>query len=159
MDDHPKRITNITAGLIIGTALFIDIIIAILAWIPYVGWIINIAVGWFAFMSFWLWFKLKEISLASLKKKIAMAGLNIVGLLPFLGVIPGWTLSVILIIIWSRVEDKALSEEQREQFDQFLLALRKRQFEEAKQKANEIRRLKQEEIEQKQQVDSIRKTV
>lgn len=59
------------------------------------GWIVSPI----AFLTFYLWFKLRGIKFATAKRSGVMGVGFILELIPLLNTLPAWTLSVILVIM------------------------------------------------------------
>ncbi len=89
----------------LGTALFFDALQAILAFIPYVGWIIAWLVGIFAWLTFYVWTSIKGWGLSDTVKRIVVQwALPLAELTP-LGIFPIWTARVILQLSFLKAED------------------------------------------------------
>lgn len=89
-----KKLSSTTIFLLIIVALFFDLLQIIFTFL-FLGWLIS----FYAFMTFWLWFKLKGISFATPKRSGIAGGGFIIELVPFLNMLPAWTLAVTLIIL------------------------------------------------------------
>ncbi len=107
-----SKLTTLTAGLMITVAVIFDIIQALLDllhFIPLVGNIFAIIstslLSVFAWLTFYLWMKIKGIDFASPKRSLSLGGGFIFELIPILNALPGWTLAVILIIGSMRAEE------------------------------------------------------
>ncbi|MEW5907754.1 MAG: hypothetical protein AB1643_01035 [Patescibacteria group bacterium] len=109
-----QRISNITAILIIIVALLydgLDALISLLQAIPVIGGVIAIFFGsildiW-AWLTFYVWFKVKGVSLSdSIARAICYNAGLLLELIPVLGALPFWTLSVIIMILIVKAEDK-----------------------------------------------------
>lgn len=103
-----QRINNVTAILMIITALAYDAAQVFLEWILVgfaVNWILNI----WAWLTFYVWFKLKNVGFANLKRGLSLNGGFILEFIPLLEELPMWTASVIYMIITVKVEDKLAS--------------------------------------------------
>ncbi|MBA3551212.1 hypothetical protein H0W32_03330 [Patescibacteria group bacterium] len=93
-----NRISQKQAVALIIVALIFDI----LSLIPVVNWIVWI-LNW---LTFPLWFKLHGVSYIH-GKRLALAGLSsIIEIIPFLSILPGYTVSMILMVRNVRHEDK-----------------------------------------------------
>lgn len=97
--NKPKTLPKHTIGLMIAVALLYDGIQALLQIIPLMGQILSTFVGFFAFGTFYLWFKFKGFKFATVKRAGALGGGFILELIPFINALPIWTLSVLLIIM------------------------------------------------------------
>lgn len=110
MEDNKNiKIDNITAVLMIGTAVLIDSIQAFLLFIligPFVNWLISI----FAWMTFFLWFMLKGVTFTKNPKKIfTLAGGSLLEVIPIVASLPIWTLTISTTIFMERAENKLKS--------------------------------------------------
>lgn len=106
-----SRLSNSTIFLMIGTALFFDVIELTTTWAgigilgSYVTWI-------FGNLTFWTWFTTIHVPIgfSSPKKLLAAIVANVIEIIPALDAIPllgmGWTIGVILIVVLTRLEDK-----------------------------------------------------
>lgn len=99
------KIGRITAIAIIVVALFFDAIqfgATIFNFIPYVGFIlafvITASVDIFAFLTFFLWFKLSGLKFNA-KIVSTLVGALFIELMPFLSALPVWTLSVVITLL------------------------------------------------------------
>lgn len=105
-----KEINKMVMWAMIAVALFFDGIQAGSAWIyliPFVGfmlaWVISTGVSIFAFLTFFLWFHLAGLKFNS-KIAITTVGAFFIELIPGLSVLPAWTLSVILTLLFFQTE-------------------------------------------------------
>lgn len=148
MDESSKKISNTSAGLMLSVAALYDAVQALLAFFViglFVNWIITI----FAFLTFFTWFKIKGVQLANLKKSAVLGLGSFLELTPA-NFIPGWTVSVAIIIAITRTEDRLLSKKRQEELNQIFTAIRNRRLSEIK----TVIKLKQ--AQNKKIVDSIR---
>jgi hypothetical protein len=101
------RITSGDAGILISVAVFFDTIQALLNLIPIIGTAIAWIMSIIAWLTFYIWFKIKGVSFQNEKyyKKLLLGGL-IEGL-PIINFLPSWTITVIRLIRESRKEDSA----------------------------------------------------
>lgn len=106
------RISKGIAGLMIVTALIIDIIELVLALFG-IGLIINRVITILAWGGFWFWFKTKNVKLlGNRKRRIATIGGALVGFIPVIGALPvELTVAIGRHVVISRIEDakKAIS--------------------------------------------------
>jgi hypothetical protein len=93
-----SRIPETTAFLMIGTALFFDL----LSIVPVVNWIAAI----FAWMTFGLWFLMRGVGFINPKKLATWGVAALIGLIPALSAIPELTLAVAVTIMLVRAEDR-----------------------------------------------------
>lgn len=151
MDDHPKRIGNISAGLMISVALIFDAIQTILTFIG-IGIIVGPFISLWSFLTFFTWFKIKGVTFidrAGGKKVAAWAGTFLLEAIPGLNSLPGITIATIATIIFTRIEDRTLSKEQQQQLLALIQAIRNAQIKQAARTIKEAR-------EYKRKVDDIR---
>lgn len=86
-------------GLMISTALFFDALQASVQLVWILGQILAGLVAIYAFLTFWLWFRLYGIKFSTPKRSAVMGGGFIIELIPILNVLPAWTLAVTIIIL------------------------------------------------------------
>jgi len=103
-----QRINNVTAIFMIVVALLYDAAQAFLDFI-----LIGLAVNWildiWAWLTFFIWFKLKGVSFANPKRAVSLNGGFILELIPAVNVLPIWTAAVIILVITVKTEDKLAS--------------------------------------------------
>src|SRR3990167_4763114 len=97
MSEENKGLSSITIAFMISVALFYDAIQAIIQIIPILGQILSSLIGIFAFLTFYLWFKLKGFNFATPKRAGYLGGGLLVELIPILNILPAWTLAVTLL--------------------------------------------------------------
>ncbi|MEA2112713.1 MAG: hypothetical protein U9P50_01945 [Patescibacteria group bacterium] len=109
MAKEKQKIDNITAALMIGTAILIDSIQALLTMIligPFVNWMISI----FAWMTFFLWFILKGVRFTSNPKRVfTFLGGSLLEAVPIIATLPVWTAVISTTIFTMRAERKLKS--------------------------------------------------
>jgi hypothetical protein len=113
------RISKNTAGLMIGVALFVDVLqfvfglFSLLGIIPFIGVIFGI-VGWvfsaifsaYAWFGFFTWFKIKGVGYLSKPSRVTkLVGTVLIELSP-LGILPTWTIFVTSTIFETWKEDR-----------------------------------------------------
>ena len=92
-----------TIALMIATAIFFDAMQWLLAFIL-MDWL----AGFFAFMTFYLWFKLHGMSFATPKRAGTMATALIIEMIPVISAIaPTWTGAVIILILDTKIKKVA----------------------------------------------------
>lgn len=96
--DTPDKFPFGTVFLMVGTAIFFDILQIILDLIPFVGWIISPIVGFMGSFTFFLWFKTKGVQFNKLKNAAALGGSFVFELVPILNALPAQTGVVLWII-------------------------------------------------------------
>jgi len=104
-ETHQNKIDGTTAFLMLGVAIFFDIVQFVLEFIPLIGFILNKFISIFAGMTFWLWLTLKGVSSTS---KWISGGSFMIEILPipFLSALPVFTGGIIAIILRERVVKK-----------------------------------------------------
>lgn len=112
--EKPKpRIGLFTAGALVSVALVFDGGQFLVGLIPFLDVVLLPVVGVAASIVFWIWFMLIDPSLLSgakaFKSQLAMAGMSIATVIPFLDMLPEITAGVVTVILLSRAEDMGLS--------------------------------------------------
>ena len=111
--EKKNRIGLITALALVLVALLFDGAQFLVGLIPFIDIVLLPVVGITASIIFWLWFLLIDPSLMSgvkaFKNQLAMAGMTIATVIPFLDMLPEITAGVVAVIIISRAEDMGLS--------------------------------------------------
>ena len=102
-----NSIKETTIFLMIFTALCFDGGQAIVGWIPVVGNIIADIVSLFAFMTFLLWFKMHGIQMLTPKRFGSLVGGGVIEMIPFLNILPAWTMVVVYLIGTTKVQELA----------------------------------------------------
>lgn len=102
MEDNKKEISSTTKWLMLGVAIFFDVV-SLLSLIPVAGWILGFFVWLFAFMTFWTWFMMYDINIIGFKNPKKLVGTAIGSIIEMtpLGFIPAWTF---LMLYLTRVE-------------------------------------------------------
>lgn len=103
--DKESKISDTTAFLMIFTALFFDAFQALIGWIPAVGNILAGLIGFFAFMTFWLWFHMKGIKMMTPKRFGSLGLGGTIEMIPFINILPAWTLVVVYLIGTTKVTE------------------------------------------------------
>jgi hypothetical protein len=93
-EKREKELKNHTIALMVGTALFFDALQWLLAFV-FMDWL----AGFFAFMTFFVWFKIHGVKFAKPKRALALGGAGLIEIIPVLSVLPAWTLAVLLIAL------------------------------------------------------------
>lgn len=107
-----SRISKFTAFLMISVALSIDLVEFITTWAGGAGVVLSYITPILAHLCFWFWFKLHDIGIYfdSPKKALTAGGTTSLELILALDAIPivafGWTIWVVALIIYTRIEDK-----------------------------------------------------
>jgi len=99
-----KEIGSATAFLMIFVALIYDLFQLIINLIPIAGQILSFVITIFAFLTFYLWFKIYGRSFVSPKRAMAMGAGVIIEIIPIISILPGWTVAVILLIGIEKLE-------------------------------------------------------
>lgn len=108
-DNHESLLNNTVIFFMVAVALIIDGIQAILLFFA-IGVVVNTFIGIFAGFTFWLWFKMYDVSFVTPKQLAAMGGGFFVELIPALNALPTWTGAVVYVIMAHKaleVADKA----------------------------------------------------
>ena len=105
MEDNPIKDTTIF--LMIFTALCFDGVQAIVGWIPILGNILAGLASIFIFLTFFLWFKMYGISMMTPKRFGSLAGGGLIEMIPYINLLPAWTLVVIYLIGTTKIKELA----------------------------------------------------
>lgn len=109
--EHKPRIGNVSAGLMVGIAFFIlDPTQILITFVPALGWILSMFVGFIAVCLYGIWFLVLGINpfkgrLAGVRIASIFAGF-VIEMIPILDALPMITASVTGIIVSSRIEDR-----------------------------------------------------
>lgn len=106
MDDSPRyRIGSLNAFFLISFSLTVDLVQAILD-LFIIGGIINRIISPFVYLILWTWFHFLGIKFAKSGKNAASLLVGfIIEMIPYIDLLPGWTVSTIILISNSRRED------------------------------------------------------
>lgn len=100
-----SKISNGSAAIIVTVAFIFDLL-ALLALIPLVGWIIGPCIYILGLFVFWLWFKLKGVNYFSSRATASKVVTAVLEAIPELSaIIPGVTINAIAAIIFCRIEE------------------------------------------------------
>lgn len=94
--ENDRSIGKVTFASMVTVALVIDVILAIISFIPFIGWIINILISMVTFMTFFMWFRTHGIKFNSPNKMLALPASFLLELIPYLNILPGWTVAVFM---------------------------------------------------------------
>jgi glycopeptide antibiotics resistance protein len=94
-----KGLNNTTIVLMICVAIFFDVLQALLTFI-FMGWVVGI----FAFLTFYLWFKLRGLSFMKPKRLLTFGGASLIEIIPFLSALPAWTAAIIVLALDSKIK-------------------------------------------------------
>jgi hypothetical protein len=98
------QIGNITGICMISTAVFVDLIQAFFLFIligPFINWL----VGFFALLTFWLWFTLNGVKFTRNPKNFfVFGGGSILEIIPVLASLPAWTLTVTSLVLMNKLK-------------------------------------------------------
>ncbi len=91
-----------TVILMIATAFFFDVLQFILSFI-FLGW----AVGIFAGLTFYVWFKLYNISFMTPKRFATFGGASLLEMfpIPFMAALPAWTAAISYLALTKKAQD------------------------------------------------------
>jgi len=104
MQEENKGLNSITIAFMIAVALFYDVFQVLINLIPILGQILSALIGLFAFLTFYLWFKLKGLNFANPKRAAYLGGGFLIELVPILNILPAWTLAVTLLALNSKIK-------------------------------------------------------
>src|SRR3989344_4042189 len=102
-----SRIKDTTAFLMIFTALCFDGMQALIGWIPIFGNILAGLLSIFIFLTFYLWFKTQGISMMTPKRFGSLTGGGIIEMIPYINLLPAWTLVVVYLIGTTKIKELA----------------------------------------------------
>jgi hypothetical protein len=88
------QIENHTAALMIGVAVFFDVLQWAFAFMA-MDWLVSI----FAYLTFGLWFLIKGIPLLTKKRMGALGGSAIVEIFPFVASLPAFTAAITIVVL------------------------------------------------------------
>lgn len=108
-------IGSIHAAALVAVALVVDLVqgllIFLIGLIPFIGTLLSVMVSWvisvFVGIMFFLWFKIfcsVRFWGGSARKSLAFFGGFLLEFIPILNILPGWTLAVILTILFEKRE-------------------------------------------------------
>jgi len=128
------RVNSITAFLLVSVSLTVDIIQALLD-IFIIGGVINRIISPFVWLSFLTWFYFLGIKFFKNPKNqtISIIGF-VIEMIPYIDILPGWTVSTIILINTSRREDRG----RKPKTEQAGIALSKRVIQQAGYKTREV---------------------
>ena len=110
MDDenYKYRIDKTSLSLMLAVAGFFDLIQLGLTFIPFLGWIISSLIAVLAFLTFYLWFKIKNVGFMTKFGVKKIAAYLVVPLVDaVLSFVPGLTIMVLLTYSFVKAEDEA----------------------------------------------------
>lgn len=89
-------VSRITFLMMMAVAIVCDISLALIALVPYVGWVINGLLSPCVFILFFTWYKIKGIKYTSMRKMAVLPAGLLIEMIPYVNILPGWTVSVFL---------------------------------------------------------------
>lgn len=105
-----RKIGNAQAAMMITVAIMIDLLQFVFG-LLLIGVILNYFISFMAFLIFWFWFILNGISFTRSMKEFRI-GITFFGTafgeiapIPFLNVLPIWTLGIIAVMAMTRVKE------------------------------------------------------
>lgn len=102
MPEENKGLDNTTIALMVSVAIFYDALQWLLAFV-FMDWL----VGFFAFLTFYLWFKMRGLNFATPKRAGTLGGAFIIEVVPFLSMLPAWTAAVVILALDSKIKKVA----------------------------------------------------
>ncbi len=100
-----SQLNEATIFLMIFTSLFFDAFQALVGWIPFVGNVLAGLIGFFAFMTFWLWFHMKGIKMMTPKRFGSLGLGGVIEMIPYVNILPAWTMVVVYLIGTTKVKE------------------------------------------------------
>ncbi|OHB05806.1 MAG: hypothetical protein A3B16_00430 [Candidatus Zambryskibacteria bacterium RIFCSPLOWO2_01_FULL_45_43] len=80
-------------------AVFFDILQWLLAFV-FMDWL----AGFFAFMTFFVWFKIRGMSFMKPKRLLTFGGASLIEIIPWLSALPAWTAAIVILALDSKVK-------------------------------------------------------
>ncbi|MDO8569321.1 MAG: hypothetical protein Q7R89_00840 [bacterium] len=103
MPEEKKGLDNTTIALMICTALFYDALQILLAFL-FIGWVVGI----FAFLTFYVWFKLRGLNFMKPKRFLTFGITSVIEMLPSLliplSALPTWTAAITYLALDSKLK-------------------------------------------------------
>ena len=90
-----KELSSATTYLMVSVALIIDGLQFLINLIPLVGQVISFFITIFAYMLFWLWFRINGINLFETKRAMKSIVTFLAEMIPFIDMLPAWTYLVV----------------------------------------------------------------
>jgi hypothetical protein len=100
-----NQLNDSTIFLLFFTSLFFDGFQALIGWIPYIGNVVAGLIGFFAFMTFWLWLHMKGIKMMTPKRFGALGLGGVIEMIPFVNILPAWTMVIAYIIGTTKIKE------------------------------------------------------
>lgn len=107
MEPNEPQIKDVTAILMIFTALCFDGIQAMIGWIPVVGNVLSDMLSIFVFFTFFVWFWMNGIKMITPKRLTSMIGGGFIEMIPYLNLLPAWTFVVVYLIGTTKIKELA----------------------------------------------------
>ena len=98
-ENKEKGLKNHTIALMICVALFFDLLQWLLAFV-FMDWL----AGFFAFLTFYVWFKMHGMGFMRPKRLAAMGGAGLIEIVPLLSALPAWTGAVTYLALDSKIK-------------------------------------------------------
>ena len=100
-----RTLTKTGSSLMLATAVLFDVVQALINLIPVVGQILSFFISIFAFMTFWLWFKMYGVSFSKGKNLKNLGFGFLIEMIPVVDILPAWTFAVFRLIAAKKLED------------------------------------------------------
>lgn len=103
-EEKENELKSHTIVLMIVVAVFFDVLQGLLVFI-FMGWL----VGFFAGLTFYIWFKLHGISFMKPKRFITFSTASVIEMFPFLplSALPAWTAAIVILALDSKIKKVA----------------------------------------------------
>lgn len=98
-EEKEKGLKHATVILMIGTAVFFDVLQWLMAFI-----LMDWAVGFFAYLTFFVWFRMHGISFMKPKRLLVMGGSALIEMIPVVSALPAWTAAVTYLAMESKIK-------------------------------------------------------
>jgi hypothetical protein len=104
----PSKLPGWTIFWMVLTAVLIDIGQILIQFIPVLGQALSVLLNVIFGLGFYIWFKLHGVNMASTRKALTFFGGGLLDSFS-IGILPAWTIDIILIIVFERLEEKVLA--------------------------------------------------
>ena len=100
MPEEKRGLSNTTIVLMVSVALFYDVLQWLLGFL-FMGWLVSIV----AWMTFYVWFKIRGLSFMKPKRFATFGGSFIIEMIPIVGdILPTWTAAITYLALDSKVK-------------------------------------------------------
>jgi len=100
-----EKIGDTTLVFMLIIAGFYDLIQFLISFIPVLGEILSMLISIFAFMTFYVWFKMYGMNFMTPKRAATMGGGFLIELIPVVDMLPAWTCAVVILVGTTKVKE------------------------------------------------------